>query len=333
MWDSVPWAIGGQAQNSESVARTLAYLAMNGHEGVVSPGDLKVTAMTVPGSSVNVAAGVAGVLSKTQAKQAYIGRNPTVDVRGIASTGSGGGRSDMVIARILDPNVDGAVTGMQFDPALGPFVITDVIPNVPQGATKLAQTSGAGMTAIELARIDVPANTQTITQGMITDLRTLANPQSATSNYAGTLNGQTVTLDVNVWRAFPPGPVSGIYVPPWATHAAIRMETTLQYISGDGYSNFQAFMGLNNPDGSPVQDGTTLWGDQTIDTTKTTGGDGYRQPLVMPTSGLWPIPAALRGKTVSITGRVRARAASGGKIASPSSDYYNAEITFTERLS
>lgn len=320
MWDPVPWAIGGEAENSEDVARTLAYLALNGHEGVVSPGDLKVVPFDVPGAGVNVRLGVAGVLSKVKTRQAYVGRNPSVDAVAVPAQGSAGERWDMLVARILDPDVDDNAP-VPADPVHGPFIRTELIPNVSPTATDLSDTVASGMAAIPLARIRMPANTGVVTAGQIVDLRDLANPRSERKQYPGTLNAKTITLSTSNWQAFPPGPVPGIYIPKWATHAAVELKTTLQYVSGDGYANFQSFLGTVTT--------ANMWADLIIDTTS--GAGGYRQPLnIAPNGGVWPIPSALRGTTQSITSRVQAKNQNGGKIASPTSDYYYVDVTFME---
>lgn len=324
--DSVPWFTGGGAQHSPEVARTLAYAATNGKLGIISPTDLKVTATAVPGSDVQVSVGSAAIPSRnaTGANQSYIARMNTADTVSIAATSSSGGRSDLVVIQIEDPWVSGEPWQDPADPTVGPYVFTRVISNVPAGTTDLNNVSGySGRTAITLARIDIPASTGTITSAMITDLRKMANPRSERQIVKGTLDATTTTLSSATWNLYPRNPITGITVPAWATHAVIRTDTTIRFVSGEAYANLQAFLG---PSGQ--YDSTTLFGDQLIDSTNFTGN--YRQPMIIPSNGTWVVPAALRGTTAQVTSRVRGRT-NGGVIGSTPEDYYFVDITFLEQ--
>lgn len=325
--DSVPWFVGGGAEHSPEVARTLAYAATGGKQGIISSGDLKVSATAVPGGTVQVSVGSAVIPSRnpTGRNQSYIARMNTADTVAIAATGSSGGRSDLVVIQIEDPYVSGEPWQNPADPKVGPYVFTRVISNVPAGTTDLNNVSGySGRTAITLARIDIPANTGTITNAMIKDLRDLANPRSERTVVPGTLTGANRTLSTTSWQSFPVNGIGYVHVPSWATHAVIRMETTVRAVSGDTYFGIQAFMG-------PTQDQTTLFSDVVYDGIQITGTNRYRDSIILPSSGPWPIPASLRGTGVMLTSRVRAINASGGVIGEGKEDYYIADITFLEK--
>jgi hypothetical protein len=325
--DGVPWFIGGDAEHGPDVARMLAYLATGGKQGVVSPADLKVLPLDVPGPGVKVLGGGASILNRAASQQAYTVRNPTTDVDSvkIAATGSGSGRSDLIVCRVDNPNVDGNAPAPA-NLAKGPYVKFDVIAGVPAGTRQLADLPQyAGLSAIELARVDLPASTGTVTSSMVTDLRALATPRSERVIVKGALTDASVTLSTGAWRVFPQNPIGGIPIPSWATHAVIRAATTIRFVSGDAYANVQAFIG---PAGQ--QDSVTLFTDFIIDSTA--GGGSYRQPVEMPSDGLWAVPAALRGTTAQISSRARGKS-NGGVIAAPASDYYYADITFMERIS
>lgn len=92
----------------------------------------------------------------------------------IAATGSAGGRSDLIVAQVEDPNMAGEPWQTPTNPAVGPYIFTRVIPNVPAGTTSLRPLGYSGRSAIVLARVDLPASTGTVTASMITDLRELA---------------------------------------------------------------------------------------------------------------------------------------------------------------
>jgi hypothetical protein len=326
-WDSVPWFVGGGAEHSPEVARLLAFAAIGGAEGIVEPGDLKVLPLDVPSGSVRVVIGAALIRNRATggAQQTYVARNPTEDVVSISETGSSGGRSDLIVAQIEDPNMAGEPWQDPTDPKVGPYVFTRVIPNVPAGTTRLQDVPGyEGRSAITLARVDLPASTGTVTAALITDLRKLARPRSERQVVKGTLTDKTVTLSTSSWQAFPEKPITGLVIPTWATHAVIRIDTTIRFVSGDGYFNLQSYLGT----GAPITSG--LFADAIIDSTS--GGGSYRQPLVIPSDGVWAIPSSLRGKTVQLVTRVQGRA-NGGKIATGTTDYYFADVSFMERAS
>jgi hypothetical protein len=252
--DGVPWAIGGDAEHGPSVARQLAYLATNGNEGIVGPGDLKVTQLSVPGAGVQVAAGGASVLNRASSQEAYTVRNPTADTTSvkIAATGSSGGRSYLVICRVDNPYIDGNAQAPA-DAVNGPYDRFDVIAGVPAGTTRLQDIAAyAGVSAITLARIDLPASTGTVTNAQITDLRVLANPHETkiTSANLGTVSG---SMDTTADKAFPPYQPT-IDVPIWATH--VRINLSISQLSAAGNSNGFVTLSARDTAGTTVIGGT-----------------------------------------------------------------------------
>lgn len=252
--DPVPFVIGGDAEHGPSVFRQLAYLATNGNEGVVGPGDLKVTALSVPGAGVQVAAGGASILNRVSSQEAYTARNPNADTTSvkIAATGSSGGRSYLVILRVDNPYIDGNAQAPA-DPVKGPYDYFDVIAGVPAGTTRLQDIAQyAGVSAITLARIDLPASTGTVTNAMITDLRVLANPHETTivSANLGTVSGTMNTVND---QAFPPYQPT-IEVPRWATHA--RIDLVISQLSAAGNSNGFVTLSARDTTGNTIIGGT-----------------------------------------------------------------------------
>jgi hypothetical protein len=323
VFDPVPWFVGGGAQHSPEVARLLAYAATGGSEGVVLPGDLKVTATTTPGGTVSVAPGGVLVLNRAigGTAQTYVGRMVTADTVSISPTTSSGARTDLIVAQIEDPFMTGEPWQDPADPTVGPYIFTRVISNVPSTATRLQDVSGyEGRSAVTLARVTLPANTATVTNAMITDLRSLARPRSQRNVYSGTLpaSNRSITLSGG-WSNFPNAPISGIDIPAWATHMIMRVETTYTTVFGNDYFYMQSFFGTDNPYGQIAN--------ITIDGTSTSKS---RSPILNATSSPWAIPAALRGTTQALTTRVRAAGATGGVISTNASDYYIADITFME---
>lgn len=243
MFDPVPWFVGGGAQHSPEVARLLAYSALGGAEGITTPGDLKVLSRAVPGAGVRVVVGSAAILSRAAGggQQTYLARNPTEEPLNIAATTSAGGRSDLIVIRVEDPFMAGEPWAAPTNPLVGPYVFARVISNVPSTTTSVAQLN-LGYSAIELARIDIPSSTATITQAMVTDLRKLARPRQLRMVE---MNGPTAEIALTsangmYWPSFRPT----VAIPTWATHVA--MVTTLSSIGqrgGDATGVFTATIG------------------------------------------------------------------------------------------
>lgn len=220
-WDPTPWALEGGARISAAVGRLLAYASTSGAEGIVEPKDLKVTATPTPGSQVRVAPGAALIRNRYAGggQQTYVVRNPTTDLKSVTKTPSGGGRSDLVVARVEDPQYGGAIPS---NPVTYQYVTTHIIEGVPAGTSKASQVASIDYPAVALARIDIPANTQTITNAMITDLRKVALPRKERHLFTYNLEGSTVyALDSTIeqfWPQFPEA-IWRVDVPEWATEA------------------------------------------------------------------------------------------------------------------
>lgn len=230
-----PWFIGLEGvEHSAEVARMLAWAATSGASGIIEPGDLKVRAQTVPSDSVRIAPGGFVVESKYSGarQQSYIERAPTETVLEVPATGSSGGATRYVVARVTDPDYPGGGT----------------IPAVPNDATYaapyLVSSLSSTRTEVVLAKIVQPANTAAITNTMITDMRTVANPRRETV----TLGRPSVradagpemdlaTREADGGEYFPGGAgyfnVFKVDVPKWATQIKIRPEWfSVRYQSG-----------------------------------------------------------------------------------------------------
>lgn len=173
--DNTPWFVGGGAEHSPEVARSLAYAATNGAEGIAGISDLKVQAQAVPNGTVRVITGGALLLNRYAggSGQTYALRNATATDVTVTPTGSGGGRTDLVVARVLDPQYEGAPPS---DPLTFQYSRIAIIQGVP-AATMTAKELNLGYPAIALAKITLPASTGTVTAAMITDLRRVAQPR------------------------------------------------------------------------------------------------------------------------------------------------------------
>ena len=218
--ERVPYLVGGGFEHSAEVMRAMLATATSGAEGVVGAGDLRVTPTPVPGASIVVGTGNA-LIRNTYAgggAQTYAVRAPSQTVLPITATGSAGGRSDLVIARIDDPTYQGID---QFDPATWEAARFEVIRGVSATQSTVA---GLGITypAIPLARITLPASTGTVTAGMITDLRRVALPQRERRMIARYGTGRANQDAHHVGSGYAtwpirPGERPRVRVPDWAT--------------------------------------------------------------------------------------------------------------------
>lgn len=175
--DPVPWFIQAPAEHSAEVARTLAYQAIGGKEGLARVGDLTVQALAVPGGAVQVLPGAAGILNRGSggAGQAYVGRVGSAVTVPVAPTGSGAGRSDLVVFRVKDPQYGG---GAPASAVAGPYIFVEIVSGVPAETKRLQAVPGREAdSAVTLARIDLPPSTGTVTNAMITNLAAVANPR------------------------------------------------------------------------------------------------------------------------------------------------------------
>jgi hypothetical protein len=78
------------------------------------------------------------------------------------------------------------------------------------------------MTAIALARIDLPPGTTNITAGMITDLRTIANPRRLRAMYRIDPPGGNRDLSQGAFTAWPVEGTHNVGIPAWASYAMVH---------------------------------------------------------------------------------------------------------------
>jgi len=223
--DSTPWFVGGGAQHSPEVARALAYAATTGAEGVSGIGDLKVQAQAVPNGTVRVLPG-AGLLLNRYAGgtgQTYSLRNATQTDLTVTATGSGGGRTDLVVARVLDPQYEGTAPA---DPTTFQYSRVEIIEGVP-AATKTAKELNLSYPAIALARITLPASTATVTASMITDLRRVAQPRRERAMMT-VFPSSTLSMPTAGYSSWPLTTATrpAVSVPIWATKVDIVAHVT-----------------------------------------------------------------------------------------------------------
>lgn len=247
-FDSVPWAIGGGALHSDEVARIFANAATRDAQGVLLPGNLKVTALGTPSGAVTIAAGAAVIRNQQAAGQSYIGRAGSSTQVSVSANNSGSIRRDLLIAEVVDPDFAPWQPSDVPDPASGPYFRPRIISGVAANTTTLAQ-AGLTSSGVPLARIDIPNGTVNITNAMIVDLRSLAQPRTGFAfDVQAVASQQILALAQTAYTDWPLNSL-GVYVPPWATHAqvGINLQSPLGYGagSGNGNGNADAYVRVN----------------------------------------------------------------------------------------
>lgn len=297
--DPVPWIVGGGAVHSPAVARTLAYVALGGKDGVASPTDLKVQQLAAPGGSVRVGVGAFSINNTYpgQSGQAYVGRATSETVLAVTPTG-GAIRSDMVIARIDDPEYGGT---SPVDPAVGPYNSLQILTNV--GATATEVPAEITYPAIALARIDIPVSTSVITDAMITNLRAI--PQAAgtgrvvkTAVRTGdqSLTNTTADGDKLVNTGF------SVLVPSWATKAVVIAQVTGARFASTNHSG-HVWVQVGEVGSAGAQKTTEARFDDQA------SGGITRNTLMA--AGEVPLAASMRGTVINVAMRYRKASGTG----------------------
>ena len=306
--DTVPWFVGGGAEHSPSVARMLAYAATNGATGVISPEDLKVTALPTPGTAVRIMPGGAALLNRYPGatNQSYTVRNATATDVEVTATGSSGGATRYLLLRVDDPEFGGQAPA---NPRTGPYVRPVLVSSI----TNLAYPF------VALAKIVQPANTATITQAMITDLREVANPRARRDvlSAASTALTLTSTTTAQVWPSVRPS----IAIPEWANWVnVIYHVSAFTQRGGAADAELRVYMGETPIGGAVLLDLDAV-------------GDGVRQTTFVTGSGT--IPANLRGTNVlfGVKGIRLAVANHPGIFGADGSTHVAVDCQFEERAS
>lgn len=273
--DSVPWFIGGGAEHSPEIARLVAYAATGGAEGITSALDMVVRQTVTPSSSVTVGVGSATLLNKYAggSQQSYMVRNASSTSLTVSATGSGGGRSDLVILRIDDPQYGGQAPSNVKD---GPYCRLAIIQGVSSTLTAISTV----YPCIALARVDLPANTAVVTQAMIVQLRRVARPRRTRDLY----NTQPTTTTDFTSTSVDIAPQSNrtLAVPEWATQMKV-----IGTVAGARCINAAAVGGVYaNFDGANLANAA-------VDMDANTRGTWV-------TSDTWPITAAQRGTNITL---------------------------------
>ncbi|MFC8570645.1 hypothetical protein ACFUIW_33310 [Streptomyces sp. NPDC057245] len=277
-----------------------------GSQGVTEGDDLKVYQLATPGAGVRVRDGSAVIRGATWGQGSYTQYNVGDAIVPVAPTGATA-RSDLVCLRVEDPEYEGTR-----DPEKDEIGYFHVVSNVSATTT----TVPAGMTAVPLARIDIPANTAVITDSMIKDVRAVANPRRERrlyTSFPGSLS--TLTYQDNKWHNWPSSARWSIAVPSWATNA--KLVTTfagLRLTKSNVYANMQNVFGTVQGQNTAIDD------DQ--------GTSTRRNTIVLADS--LSIPAAIRGTTQTLYVQTYMSKIETGDLSVDGSTSLIADIEFNE---
>lgn len=185
--DGVPlWIGGGEADHSAELLRMLNYSIFRGQEGFLFRPQVKQ--LNTPGAGVQILPVPFVVNSKFAggALQAYMDRIYSAEEVPTTATPSGSARSDLLVLNVEDPYPSGGVQWPFPGEAgsegrrLGPYVRPRIIEGVPANTYSVSDLSSSfpqrNWSAIAVARLDRPANSNTITDNQIKPLGVIINP-------------------------------------------------------------------------------------------------------------------------------------------------------------
>jgi hypothetical protein len=290
-------------------ARTMRMMIRDlsrGSQGVTEYNDLKVSQQTTPGAGVQIADGSAVVRGAAWGQGSYTQYNVGTALVDIAPTGATG-RTDLVVLRVEDPEYEGTL-----DPSSDDIGFFAVVSNVSATAT----APPAGMTAIPLARVALPSNCATITNAMINDLRTIANPRRDRRLYTSFPSALSqLTAQDNAWHNWPAAAKWSVDVPAWAVSA--KIVTT---VAGLRLDSADVFAHMQNVFGTVQGQDTSIDDDQ---------GSGIRRNTVVLADSV-SIPAAMRGTTQQLYLQTYMSKTESGNLGVDGSTSLILDVEFTE---
>lgn len=238
-WRKTAWSIEGGAEHGSDLLRLLAYAGTLGSEGVVTSKDCKVTTGVDIDMTLHVAKGSVVALNRYPAgdRQSYVLDLPSTDYITLGVPG-GAPRSDLIVARVLDPQYEGS---FPVDPNDFQYVYTEVITGVPDTTVSAASLS-LGYPAVALARIDLPASATFIDEDMIVDVRELVRPRTKRHQFVFNPvveDGIDPAADYDAPDDWPFLSAAMVLAPEWATRVTIRVDVTGAYLDdGPAHGGF-----------------------------------------------------------------------------------------------
>lgn len=292
------WAVDGALVDAD-IMRVVAYAGTGGAEGVVSAADCRVHQLPVPGTQIVVDPGALLIRNRSAQvrNQTYAATAPAESRLDVTETGSSGGRSDLVVLRMVDPQFapwTDALNGL--DPDTYQYAQPFIIQNVPPTTTRFDQLNlDVPYSAYALSRLDIPANTATITDSMVKNLRKVARPRRERHVEIWTPPSAAVDYNLHdeIMRLFPQM-IMPVDCPDWATQLKIVVHLSNMLLTDNLTGGSRAEYGWN-PD-SEGYIATPSGGWHKVD--QAPGGDWERGHLTM--GGELKIPAGFRGKTHNV---------------------------------
>lgn len=343
-WDPVPWLIGGDAdggaKHSPEIMRMLAYYILGGQEGVLGKTDLAVRPLPTPGAGYQMLPGAAGILSAWQPLQEYVGRMPVATAFDSGpDTSSSRGRTDLVVANVLDPFSPGSPHDPPADRHNGPYIDSDLVIDVPPGTETFTELGITNWSAIPVARLDIPPSTRTIEASMITDLRVVANPLTGVEPSPEAPESAASKLWTEASRCLSNSQLlaSDSSFKRWPVEADWRVPIPAYATGADVFIMFQPAMHGN------------VWGEARLVIDGSSGvpthfddnmqvlstGGGQRTPIMI--SGTYPIPASARGRVVNVHVEARQQDDAApfvlGSMTANDGTYVHAQMNFKQQPS
>lgn len=323
--DNIVWAVNGPDTDPQ-LAREQTWNNTGGQTGIVGPESLEVRAQPTPGASVRVmpggftaAATPGGSVGYTTApRQSYgrsISQTHTVPIR---ATGSSGSRTDVVGIIINDPQYEGTADSMTPEEmAEHPFWSYHVIENASSSANRATQF-GLSRPFVPLARVTIPANTATITNSMITDLRFLAVENSKLDHVVQrpAQSHTLTTSNASDWTSL--DQISSVIIPQWATHVTLGGSIKGAAATGSGNVNGETRLALSPGTGN-----------------KYTGAIPFNESdawsrFELPAGGTIALDENDRGRRAFIRFQVRRSTGTGGLSISEALALYDLTLSFSE---
>ncbi|MGC9539976.1 hypothetical protein [Streptomyces sp. UG1] len=277
-----------------------------GSQGITEGDDLKVRQMSTPGAGVRVVDGSAVIRGAAWGQGSYTQYNVGNATVPVAPTGATA-RSDLVCLRVEDPEYEGTR-----DPETDEIGYFHVVSNVSTTTT----TVPSGLTAIPLARLDIPANTAVITDSMIKDVRRIANPRRDRKLYTAypTSLSRLVAQD-NRWYNWPAQARWKVPIPRWATSAKLVVTLAgLRFSESDVFAWMQTVLGTDYGQTTSIDD------DQ---------GNGIRRSTVVLADTI-NLSSALRGTTQDLHIRTQPKKIEWGNLGVDAATSLIADVEFTE---
>lgn len=287
----VPWFVDG-ADHGPEVARLLAYLSIGGNDGVVQPGDFKVTASPIPDGNIHIAPGAMGYQSRYAGadSEGYLVMNDGDQAKALDPQGSGGVRYDLICIITQDPHFPAQPAPASVPD--GPYNIVKVYKNVA-ATTEFIEEVDANQSGYAIARVKFDASDGTVVPADITDLRQLVvarqKIETRIANGSGNVNLPAVAA------VAPPEASWNVKIPKWATRVILEGYVSGLYLTdtsaGGGSAQGAVRVGIG-----AVFSNDSQW---------RADANAANKPITQSgvCGGEFAIPEAMRGTTVALTGQ------------------------------